>query len=167
MYARCPHHRSTTTNTAQPQRVGALLPMPSCLGIGGHPSLSQQGHPRYTGARTTGRTWVAHTNAQRAKRTCHDAYSRQSNTLVFRQTESRSAPTFVRPVPNELGFNTGASWKPMFLVGRLIGVCSPLTSMQNLGSKPVFGIGPARWPGSAQGSSLIPVSGVCEVSSVM
>ena len=36
----------------------------------------------------------------------------------------------------------------MFLVGRLIGVCSLLTSMQNLGSKPVFGIGPARWPGS-------------------
>ena len=32
VYARCPHHRSTTTNTAQPQRVGALFPMPSCLG---------------------------------------------------------------------------------------------------------------------------------------
>ena len=37
-------HRTTT-------RVGALLPMPSCLGIGGHPSGSRQGHPRYTGAR--------------------------------------------------------------------------------------------------------------------
>ena len=36
VYARCPHHKSTTTNTAQPHRVGALLPMPSCLGIGGH-----------------------------------------------------------------------------------------------------------------------------------
>ena len=81
--ARCPHHRSTTTNTAQPQRVGALLPMPSCLGIGGHPSGSRQGHPRYTGARTTGRPWVAHTNAQRAKCTCHDAYSRQSNTHKY------------------------------------------------------------------------------------
>ena len=83
VYARCPHHRPTTTNTAQPQRFGALLPMPSCLGIGG----SRQGHPRYIGARTTGRPWVAHTNAQRAKRTCHDAYSRQSNTQVFRQAE--------------------------------------------------------------------------------
>ena len=89
-YARCPHHRSTTTNTAQPQRVGALLPMPSCLGIGRHSSGSRQGHSRYTGERTTGRPWVAHTNAQRAKRTCHDAYSRQSNTRVFRQTNSVS-----------------------------------------------------------------------------
>ena len=78
VYARCPHHRFTTTNTAQPLRVGALLPMPSCLGIGGHPRWSQQGHPRYTGARTTGRPWVAQT--QRAKCTCHQAYSRQSNT---------------------------------------------------------------------------------------
>ena len=33
------HQHSTTT------RVGALLPMPSCLGIGGHPSGSRQGHP--------------------------------------------------------------------------------------------------------------------------
>ena len=54
VYARCPHHKSTTTNTAQPQKVGALLPMPSCLGIGGHPSGSRQGHPRYTGARYNG-----------------------------------------------------------------------------------------------------------------
>ena len=55
----------------------------------------------------------------------------------------------------------------MFLVGRLIGVCSLLTSMQNLGS-PVFGIGAARWPdgppqsGVAQEFNLIPVSGVGE-----
>ena len=49
VYARCPHHRSTSTNTAQPQRVGALIPMRSCLGIGGHPSGCRQGHPRYTG----------------------------------------------------------------------------------------------------------------------
>ena len=46
VYARCPHHRTTAANTAQPQRVGALLPMPSCMGIGGHPSGSRQGHPR-------------------------------------------------------------------------------------------------------------------------
>ena len=51
VYARCPQHMSTITNEAQPQRIGALLPMPSCLGIGGHPSGSRQGHPRYTGAR--------------------------------------------------------------------------------------------------------------------
>ena len=82
VYARCPHHRSTTTNTAQPQRVGALLPMPSCLGIGGGtPSGSRQGHPRYSGARRTVRPWVAHTNAQRAKRTCHDAHSFQHTSL--------------------------------------------------------------------------------------
>ena len=31
-------------------RVGALSPMPSCLGIGGHPSGSRQGHPQYTEA---------------------------------------------------------------------------------------------------------------------
>ena len=28
-------------------RVGALSPMPSCLGIGGHSSGSRQGHPQY------------------------------------------------------------------------------------------------------------------------
>ena len=54
----------------------------------------------------------------------------------------------------------------MFLVGRLIGVCSLLTSMQNLGFLPVFGVGSAGWPdgppksGVAHGFSLIPVSGV-------
>ena len=51
VYARCPQHMSTITNEAPPQRVGALLPMPSCLGIGGHPIGSRQGHPRYTGGR--------------------------------------------------------------------------------------------------------------------
>ena len=57
-----------------------------------------------------------------------------------------------------------SSWKLHFLVGRLIGVCSLLTSMQNSGSKPVFGVGAARWPdgppqsGVAHGFSLIPVN---------
>ena len=41
------------------QRVGALSLIPSCLGISGHPSGSRQGHPRYTGARSAGRPWVA------------------------------------------------------------------------------------------------------------
>ena len=63
-------------------------------------------------------------------------------------------------------------WKPMFLVGRLIGVCSLSTSMRNLGLQPVLGIGPARRPGSphpsevAQGFGLIPVDSVGEVAGV-
>ena len=54
----------------------------------------------------------------------------------------------------------------MFLVGRLIGVCSLLTSMQNLGSQPESEVGSARQPdgphqsGVARGFSLIPLSGV-------
>ena len=45
-------HTTTTTTQQhqQPQRAGALLPMPSCLGIGGHIGGSQQGHPRHTRA---------------------------------------------------------------------------------------------------------------------
>ena len=43
------------------QRVGALSLIPSCFGISGHPSGSRQGHPRYTGARSAGRPWVART----------------------------------------------------------------------------------------------------------
>ena len=78
VYARCPHHRSTTTNIAQPQSVGALLPMPSCLGTPVGPGKDIHGT---LGPEQRGRPWVA--NAQRAKCTCHDAYSRQSNTQVF------------------------------------------------------------------------------------
>ena len=55
-------HKSTTstqddlTKHSQPttQRVGALSPMPSCLGIGGHTCGSGQGHPRYTSAHKVG-----------------------------------------------------------------------------------------------------------------
>ena len=36
----------TTGDTDRTHRVGALLPMPSCLGIGGHNGGSWQGHPR-------------------------------------------------------------------------------------------------------------------------
>ena len=43
------------------RRVGALSLIPFCLGISGHPSGSRQGHPRYTGARSTGRPEVART----------------------------------------------------------------------------------------------------------
>ena len=49
----------TTGDAPTAHRVGALLPMPSCLGIGGHTGGSRQGHPQYTSARTVGRPWVA------------------------------------------------------------------------------------------------------------
>ena len=40
----------SSSAAVQQIRVGALSPMPSCLGIGGHRSGSRQGHPQYTGA---------------------------------------------------------------------------------------------------------------------
>ena len=75
------YHQNSTTTKGWRSAPNALLP-----GRRRDPSGSRQGHPRYIGARTTGRLWVAHTNAQSAKCTCHDAYSRQSKTQVFRQT---------------------------------------------------------------------------------
>ena len=54
-------HSTTTTTTTQhhqSHRVGALSPMPACLGIGGHTGGSRQGHPRYTSASAKeGRGW--------------------------------------------------------------------------------------------------------------
>ena len=38
-------HRLSSAAAVQQIWVGALSPMPSCLGIGGHPSGSWQGHP--------------------------------------------------------------------------------------------------------------------------
>ena len=52
---------SAVAAAEQQPEVGALSLIPSCLGITGHPSGSQQGHPRYTGARSAGRPWVART----------------------------------------------------------------------------------------------------------
>ena len=46
-------------SSVQQKRVGALPPMPSCLGIGGHTGGSRKGHPRYTSAHTVERPWVA------------------------------------------------------------------------------------------------------------
>ena len=43
-------YRFSSAAAVQQIRVGALSPMPSCLGIGGHPSGPRQGHPQYTGA---------------------------------------------------------------------------------------------------------------------
>ena len=66
VYARCPHHRSTTTNTAQPQRVGALLPMPSCLGIGGHPGPGKDTHGTLGPEQRRGRGWPTPTPTGRS-----------------------------------------------------------------------------------------------------
>ena len=59
--------RAHVTNTApvsvqsSSHRVGAMSLTPFCVGISGHPSGSRQGHPRYIGARSAGRPWVART----------------------------------------------------------------------------------------------------------
>ena len=64
------------------QRVGALSLIPSCLGISGHPSGSRSGHPRYTGARSAGRPWVArsqfNTAVQSSIQQSHGAETRQT-----------------------------------------------------------------------------------------
>ena len=52
--------RDDKRRTDLAHRVGALLPMPCCLGIGGHTGGSWQGHPRYTSAHTMRRPWVVH-----------------------------------------------------------------------------------------------------------
>ena len=56
----------SSLSSCSSQRVGALSLIPSCLGISGHPSGSRQGHPRYTGARSAGRPWVARSQFNRA-----------------------------------------------------------------------------------------------------
>ena len=54
----CARHDDATQAQAQ-HRVGALSPMPSCLGIGEHTGGSRKGHPRYTSAHTMRKPWVA------------------------------------------------------------------------------------------------------------
>ena len=61
------HVTSAMLQQNSSQRVGALSPIPSCLGIGGHLSGSRQGHPRYTGARSPGTPWVARTTVHHSK----------------------------------------------------------------------------------------------------
>ena len=57
--------RAHVSNTApasvqsSSQRVGALSLVPSCLGVIGSPQWVPARHPRYTGARSAGRPWVA------------------------------------------------------------------------------------------------------------
>ena len=81
---------STTTNTAQPQRVGALLPMPSCLGIGGTPvGPGKDTHGTLGPEQRGGSGWPTPT-LQLAKSRCNDASTRQSNTQDFRETWQRS-----------------------------------------------------------------------------
>ena len=77
---------STTTNEAQPQRVGALLPVPSCLGIGEAPQWVPARTPTVHWGPNAGRPWVAHTNAPRAKYRLNDACTSQLKTQV-RQTK--------------------------------------------------------------------------------
>ena len=97
--------------------------------------------------------------------------------LVQLATESQSAISLLELVPDERSFNK-VCWLLLDALecrGKLRSsesaivascVCSPLTSMQNLGSWPMFGVGPNRWPdgppqsGVAHGFGLIPVSGV-------
>ena len=66
------------------QRVGALSLIPFCLGISGHPSGSRQGHPRYTGARSAGRLWVARTQFSTA------VQCRNTANMVAEQCRSRA-----------------------------------------------------------------------------
>ena len=65
------------------QRVGALSLIPFCLGISGHSSGSWQGHPRYTGARSVGRPWVARTQFNTA------VQCRNTANMVAEQCRSR------------------------------------------------------------------------------
>ena len=44
----------SSSAAVQQKGVGALSPMPSCLGIGGYPGGSRQGHPRHTGGKAVG-----------------------------------------------------------------------------------------------------------------
>ena len=68
------------------QRVGALSLIPSCLGISGHPSGSRQGHPRYTGARSAGRLWVARTQFSTAVHRRNTANTVSCNFACFKTT---------------------------------------------------------------------------------
>ena len=65
---------------------GALSLIPSCLGISGHPSGSRSGHPRYTGARSAGRPWVARSQFNTAMQSSiqqqHGAETPQTRRLV-------------------------------------------------------------------------------------
>ena len=67
------------------QMVGALSLILSCLGISAHPSGSRQGHPRYIGARSAGRPWVARTQFSTA-----DHSVKNTPNMVAEQCRSRA-----------------------------------------------------------------------------
>ena len=73
-----------TAVRAAARGVAALSLIPSCLGVSGHPSGSRQGHPRYTGARSAGRPWVAHEIRQ------HCTQCRNTPNMVAEQCRSRA-----------------------------------------------------------------------------
>ena len=52
-------HAAVSAVAEQQPEGWRFVLIPFCLGISGHPSGSRQGHPRYTGARSAGRPWVA------------------------------------------------------------------------------------------------------------
>ena len=56
--------RAHVTSTAPASEGWRFVPDTILPGYQGHPSGSQQGHPRYTGARSAGRLWVAHAIGQ-------------------------------------------------------------------------------------------------------
>ena len=67
-------------------RVGALLAMPSCLGIGSTPVGPGKDTRGTMGPEQRGSRGWPDTNATKAKSRFNDASPRQSNTHVFRQT---------------------------------------------------------------------------------
>ena len=90
--AECACHDDATQ--AQ-HRVGALSPMPSCLGIGGHTGGSRHGHPRYTSAHTMGKA-VGGSTAHMSRR----HRSTQQTRMSPKQTGSHKHG-FGDPCPNK------------------------------------------------------------------
>ena len=85
--------------TNRTHRVGALLPMPSCLGIGGHTGGSRQGHPRYTSASTEGgRGWPDrrltrhHNDTTKGDQRCSGASSSNTHAVLLFGVNSEITP---------------------------------------------------------------------------
>ena len=77
------------------QREGWRFVPDTILPISGHPSGSWQGHPRYTGARSAGRPWVARTQfstavaVQKHPKTPPDGYMWSRGKITRKQLTSR------------------------------------------------------------------------------
>ena len=129
------HATSTALASVQSssQRVGALSPIPSCLGIGRHPSGSRQGHPRYTGARSAGRPWVARTTVQHmVKRVCCAMADPETKKSMGRSTRTSKRRSATRsPVRELICSPPGFAVLNQSQIARLR-VCSPGTSSRLL-----------------------------------